>query len=169
MTTTTRRPPRRWLVIGALVAGLGLFALAVTSFGRGPRIPPRTVTDVSYTRAADAACKQALPPLQALRPQQGERPKDKAELVARKVERTADGLEKLVARLRDQPVAAADRARVDRWLDDWDSYIAVGRRYSTALRNGDGDAPTRAAEEGDRLTRRIYLFSKANGMPSCVL
>lgn len=169
MTTTTRRPPRRWLAIAALVAGLGLFAVVVATFSRGPRIPARTVTDASYTRAADAACRQALPPLQAERPQQGERPKDKAELVAEKVERTADGLEKLVSRLRAQPVAASDRARVDRWLDDWDSYIAVGRRYSRALRSGDGDAPTRAAEDGDRITRRIYLFSKANGMPSCVL
>ncbi|PLS76745.1 MAG: hypothetical protein CYG61_00405 [Actinobacteria bacterium] len=152
-----------------MVVSLGVFALVVAGLSRGPRIPPRSVTDVSYTRRAEAECKRALPELRAQRPQLGERTKDEAALVAEKVERTANGLEKLVARLRALPVAAADQGRVERWLDDWDAYLAVGRRYSAALRRGDNDAPARAARDGDPLTRRVYLFSKANGMPSCVL
>lgn len=163
------RPPRRWLVWGAVVASLLVFVLVVAAMSRGPRIPPRSVTDVSFTRQAEAACKRVLPELRAQRPQLGERPEDEAELVAEKVERTANGLEKLVARLRALPVAAADQRRVDRWLDDWDSYIGVGRRYSAELRQGENDAAVRAARQGDPLTRRVYLFSKSNGMPTCVL
>lgn len=163
------RKTRRWLVGGAVVVAAVFFGLVVVSLGRGPDIPPRSVGDVAFTRRAESTCRQVLPKLQAQRPQLGEKPKDGAELVASKVEQTADGLEKLVAQLRALPVAAADGPRVDRWLDDWDSYVAVGRRYTAGLRKGDGEAPTRAAREGDPITRRVYLFSKSNGMPSCVL
>lgn len=163
------RPTRRWLVGGAVVVAIVLFALFAVSLSRGPDIPPRSVADVAFTRRAEAACKSALPKLQAQRPQLGEKPKDEAELVASKVETTAAGLERLVSQLRVLPVAAADQVRVDRWLDDWDTYIAVGRRYSADLRKGDGEAAVRAARDGDPLTRRVYLFSKSNGMPSCIL
>ncbi|HUR24306.1 MAG TPA: hypothetical protein VMZ73_10580 [Acidimicrobiales bacterium] len=151
------------------MVALVFFLLVVASLSRGPRIPARTVADVAFTLRAEAACRKVLPKLQAQRPQLGEKPKDEAELVATKVERTADGLEKLVAELRALPVAAGDEARVEGWLDDWDAYIAVGRRYTAALLRGKGGAPTRAAEEGDPITRRVYLFSKSNGMSSCVL
>ncbi|MEO7837237.1 MAG: hypothetical protein ABIS21_06305 [Acidimicrobiales bacterium] len=164
-----RRSPRWWLVVGAVVVALAAFVLFVASLSRGPRIPPRSVTDISYTRGAEAACKRVLPALRAQRPQPGDKPKDEAELVAEKVERTADGLEQLVVRLRALPVAAGDQGRVGRWLDDWDAYIAVGRRYTNELRQGENEASTRAARDGDPLTRRVYLFSRANGMPTCVL
>lgn len=163
------RPTRRWLVGGAVVVAVVFFVLFAVSLSRGPDIPPRSVGDLAFTRRAEAACKSVLPKLQAQRPQLGEKPKDEAELVASKVERTADGLEKLVAQLRALPVAAGDEVRVDRWLDDWDSYIAVGRRYTADLQRDDNDAAVRAARDGDPLTRRVYLFSKSNGMPSCVL
>lgn len=163
------RPTRRWLVGGAVVVAIVFFVLFAVSLSRGPDIPPRSVADLSFTRQAEAACRSALPKLQAQRPQPGEKPKDEAQLVASKVESTAVGLETLVSRLRALPVAAPDEGRVDRWLDDWDAYIAVGRRYSADLRKGGGEAAVRAARDGDPLTRRVYLFSKSNGMPSCVL
>lgn len=162
------RSPRRWLVGGVVLMSLAALVLVVVSLSRGPRIPPRSVTDVSYTRRAQSVCESVLPELRAQRPERGERTKEKAEVVADNVERTADGLEKLVVRLRALPVAATDDARVDRWLDDWESYIAVGRRYSDELRRDEEGAPARAARDGDELSRRIYLFSKANGMPGCV-
>ncbi len=163
------RPTRRWLVGGAVVVAFVFFVLFAISLSRGPDIPPRSVGDRSFTRRAEAACKSVLPKLQAQRPQLGEKPKDRAEVVASRVESTADGLEELVVQLRAIPVAAADQVRVDGWLDDWETYIAVGRRYSADLRKGDGDAAVRAARDGDPLTRRVYLFSKSNEMPSCVL
>lgn len=167
--TPSRRPSARWwLVIGALVVAFAVFVLFVTSLTRGPRVPPRSVADVSFTNRAEAACKRSLPELRRQRPQLGDKPKDAAALVADKVERTAEGLEKLVVKLRALPVAAVDQARVERWLADWDRYIAVGRRYTSALRRGDSDAPRRVAREADPLARRVYLFSRSNGMPTCV-
>ena len=161
---------RRWwlLAAGALVAGL-VIAVVATSVSRGPTIPPRSVQDTGFTRAADAACARVLPELRRQRPQLGERPDDEAEEVAGKVERTATSVERLAAELRGLPVAEADRARVDRWLDDWDAFVAVGRRYAAALRRGDNEAPARVAEQADPMTRRIFLFSQANGMPHCIL
>lgn len=163
------RPTRRWLVGGAVVVALAFFVLFASNLSRGPDIPPRSVGDIAFTRRAESACRRVLPKLQAQRPQVGEKPKDEAELVASKVELTANGLANLVTQLRALPVAAADEPRVDRWLDDWDTYIAVGRRYTADLRRGEDDAPARAARDGDPLTRRVYLFSRSNGMPSCVL
>lgn len=159
---------RRWrwpLVVAAAV--LGVAGLS-RSLGRGPEIPPRSVHDAAFTRRADAACARALPALRRDRPVVREDTGTGADLAGR-VERAAAGLEGLAGRLRALPVAAADRPRVDRWLDDWDAYAAAGRRYARALRTGDQAAVGRAGPRGEHLARRIYLFSRANGMDRCTL
>ena len=168
-TPPVRRGRRRWLLLAGGAVAATVVVVAASSLGRGPDIPARSVADIAYTDKANAACKQVLPALRGARPQLGEKPEDPAEVVAGKVRRTADGLEKLVAELRALPVGTADRPRVERWLADWDAFIALGRRYVTELDRGDNDAPARVAEEADPLTRRIFLFARANGMSECLL
>lgn len=160
---------RWWLYATAGVLAALVFGVGLSNLRRGPAIPDRTVTDVRYTNQAQAACKRVLPELRRQRPQPGDKPKDEAEVVADKADQAANELTDLVVELRGLPVAGRDGARIDNWLDDWDSYIAVGRRYTAALRRGDNNAPRQVAQEADPLTRRVYLFSHANGMPECVL
>ena len=163
------RPRRRWwlLALGAAVAAVLVVALP-RWLDTTPAIPPRTVGDVAFTRQADAVCARALPALRRDRPQSREDTGSPAEL-ARRIEGAADGLAEVAGRLRALPVAEADGPEVDRWLDDWDTYIGLGRRYAERVRGGDERAFDQIADEGTPLSRRIFVFAKANGMPSCAL
>jgi hypothetical protein len=130
-------------------------------------LPPRTVEDASFIRAANAACAKALPPLREARPQRGEGSRDRL-VIARQVDRAADRLEALADDLRSLPVAAPDRPEVERWLDTWDAYIAVGHRFATALREEGEKTAASVSTEDDELSRHIALFAQANDMPECV-
>ena len=159
---------RRGVLFGAALAVSVLLALAAATRRSGPNLPPRTIEDRAFTRRADAVCGRALPALSRERPERREGAQD-ARTLAAHVDRAAEGLADVVADLRALPVAAADEADVDRWLDDWDAYVAVGHRYAEALRAGDRKTFTSVAAMGDPLSRRIFLVSRANGMPRCVL
>jgi hypothetical protein len=147
------------------------FALAAVLTGSlaacSEDLPPRTVEDTSFIRAANAACAKALPPLREARPQRGEGSRDRL-VIARQVDRAADRLKALAEDLRTLPVAAPDRLEVERWLDTWDAYIAVGHRFATALREEGEKTAASVSTEDDELSRRIAIFAQANDMPECV-
>ncbi|MGH9152916.1 MAG: hypothetical protein ACRD03_11070, partial [Acidimicrobiales bacterium] len=157
----------RWLAVAAVAMGLLIIALAAWLTG-GPDIPPRSVADVGFTDRADAVCADALPRLRADRPEIREDTGTPEEFAAR-IERAADGLAGVAGDLRALPMDAADAAEVDRWLDDWDAYVEVGRRYAERVRAGDEDATEEVESEGSRISTRIFVFARSNGMPSCAL
>lgn len=159
---------RRWVLLGggALAVSL-LLTVAVGGMGRGPELPPRTIEDRDFARQADAHCARALPPLRRDRP---ERPEDAADepALAGRVERTADRLRQLADELRALPVAPGDQADVERWLADWDAYSDIGQRFADALRRRDAEAYESVSAQGNTVSRRLFLFARANGMPRCV-
>lgn len=157
---------RRWLIAGLAVAAIAV-AAGARALGSGPDLPPRTVADRSFARRADAVCARALPPLRRARPEPGAQKGDNR-AVAAQVDRAADGLAGVVGQLRALPVAGPDEADVGRWLDDWDAYVGVGRRYADAVRRDRTETADSVAAPGQALSRRIFRFSKANGMPACV-
>jgi hypothetical protein len=165
------RRRRRWWAgsVGTVLVGALLVATLFAVRGDVPAVPARTVEDRAFTDAANALCAEAMPAIRRQPPQPGGEDRPSAdEQLARRVERTADGLQGVVNDLRGLAVADADRTEVERWLADWDEFIAVGHRYADALRTGDTEEYTRVAAEGDGPSRRIYAFAKANGMPECV-
>ncbi|HEX2064960.1 MAG TPA: hypothetical protein VHE80_11130 [Acidimicrobiales bacterium] len=155
------RPSTAALAVVAVVLVTG------SLFGCSEDLPPRTVQDTGFIRAANAACAKALPPLREARPKRGEGSRDRV-VIARQVDRAAERLKVLADDLRDLPVAAADRAEVEGWLDTWDAYVAVGHRFATALRDEGEKTAASVSAEDDELSRRIALFAQANDMPECV-
>lgn len=166
----TRRRRKWWARgVGSLVASALVVATLFTIRGDAPAIPARTVDDRAYTDAANAVCAKAMPAIRRQPPQAGSEDRPSAdEAFARRVERTASDLESVLVDLRGLPVADADRDEIDRWLADWDLFIDVGHRFAAALRTGDREHYTKVGAEGDAPSRRIFAFSKANGMPECV-
>ena len=164
-----RRRRRRW---GLLAGGAVLFGVILVSvpawLDTSPDIPPRSVADVGFTDRAEALCAEALPPLRADRPESREDTGTPAAF-ARRIDRAAAGLERVAGDLRALPVAAADAAEVDAWLDDWDAYAAVGRRYADRIRTEDESAADEIEEQGSELSTGIFVFARSNGMPSCAL
>lgn len=164
-------PPRarRWGLIAGLVVFVGVLIIALAAWlNDGPDIPPRSVADVGFTNRAEAVCAEELPPLREDRPEVREDTGSDEEF-ARRIDRAADGLEGVVRDLRALPVDAADAAEVERWLDDWDAFVAVGRGYADRIRAGEDEATAEVEDEGSRISTRIFVFARANGMPSCAL
>lgn len=164
----TQGSRRRWLLLAAGAVAIGLLVISVPAWlGPDVEIPPRTLTDTTFTTSAEALCAKAFPALVSARPESRDDNGTPAAFAAR-IDRAADGLAAVAADLRGLPVAGADRAAVERWLADWDSYTAVGHRYADALEAGDIDRSDDLSREGQALAQRVFLFSKGNDMPSCV-
>ncbi len=64
-------------------------------------------------------------------------------------------------------MAPADRHEVERWLDDWDAYVDVGHRYADAVRADAAKTSASVAAEGTEVSRRVFLFARANDIPEC--
>lgn len=159
---------RRWYLLAAAVLAIGLFFITAPAWiGAGTPIPPRTVTDTTFTRRAEAACAKALPPLRNARPIPHEDTGTKAAF-ARRIDRAAAGLEKVTTTLRAIPVAAADGTRVGGWLDDWSLFTDVGHRYAAAVRTGDDPLSATLSRQGQDISKRVFVFAKSNDMPSCI-
>lgn len=163
-----RRPGRWWLVAAGATAVAVAVALGLSRLVAGPDIPPRSVGDRGFTEEANRVCRRELPPIRRDRPPLRDRSRRSTAEVARQVERTAQRLGAFVAQLRALPVSPADRTEIGRWLDDWERYVEVGRRYADALRAGDEGRFTAIAADGEPLTRRLFVFARSNDMPACV-
>ncbi|MDQ3573559.1 MAG: hypothetical protein M3378_06665 [Actinomycetota bacterium] len=162
-------PSGRWWLLAAGGLFVALFVIVVSrGLGGGPTLPPRTVEDQEFTRQANAACAGSLPELRRDRARRRTGDEGREEALAGTVQRAADDLERLAGEVRGLPVAAADQGEVARWLDDWDAYIATGRRFADALRAGDNKSYADISAQSTALSERIYAFSKANGLPDCV-
>lgn len=166
-----KRSRRRWYL---LAAGAAVFAVAVITvpswLGGGLKIPPRSVSDAAFTEKAEAVCAKALPKLRTDRPESRDDNGTPAAFAGR-IEKAAAGLEAVTADLRAIPLSnadAKDSTRVDGWLDDWAAYTTIGHRFATAIKAEDKDLSKNLSAEGQVISKRIYLFSKANDMPGCV-
>lgn len=159
---------RRWYLLAAGAVLLAFLVISVPAWiGSGPTIAPRSVNDTAFTTLADAACAKAMPALRKDRPESREDNGTPAAFAAR-IERAATGLEAVAADLRRIPLATADGASVDRWLDDWDAYTALGHRYAGAIRARAPGRSQKLSAQSQTLSRRVYLFAMANDMPNCI-
>ncbi len=159
---------RRWPALAVVATVVGLLVVAVgATLGSGPAIPPPSIADAAFAARAGALCDDVLPSIRSDRPDTGPENNLDAEEVAPRIERAADGLDGLVARLDALAVAPADQAEVDRWLADWRAYVAVGRRYAATLAAGDTSTTAETGAETGRIGNRIFGFAQANGIATC--
>jgi hypothetical protein len=143
------------------VVAVALVALAAC----GDSIPPKTISDQAFVKAANKICAARIPPLRA--PQR--KATSTTDLRPENLERVAAGLEDTAAELRGLEVQAEDKAEVDAWLKDWDQFVDVGRRYAAAVKAGDDERFSRIDDEAITLTKRIGKFARGNGIDDCIL
>ena len=146
------------------VAAVFVMLAAATACG-GNDAPPATIDDPAFVRQANAVCRTTVPSLRA--------PDRKAPtttaLKPSTIEATADGLAEVATKLRALSVRDQDSGRVEAWLDDWDRFIAVGRRYAAAVKANDEERYTKIDDEAVDLAQRIGRFAKGNGIDECIL
>ena len=69
--------------------------------------------------------------------------------------------------LHDVPVAAADRATVERWLSTWDRWTRLGHDYADAVEAHD-DVEARALVDASEVQRAaLARFAVVNSMAVC--
>lgn len=151
----------RWGAAGilGLVVVLGGFAALPAALPDAPVI----ASDI-YRRQADMACAAGRTRLVGLPEPDGDATDDER---ADAVSRYIDEVEGLAGELRALAVAPEGGLRA--WLDDWDAYVASGRRYVAAARLGDLSGLQQADDDSRRILRRIDAVSVANGMGDCAI
>lgn len=142
-----------------------LVVLAATAACGDSGTPPATIDDPAFVRQANDVCRTTVP---SLRAPDRETPTTTA-LKPATIEATADGLAAVATKLRALPVRDEDAGRVEAWLDDWDRFIAVGRRYAAAVKVDDEERYTEIDDEAVDLAQRIGRFAKGNGIDECIL
>lgn len=151
-----------WSLLSFVVIGAA-FARTYDWAGR----PERTINDPGFEKAALAICEKEIPQLRAVkREEDTDDPLEKE--TAAQVDKVADDLEAVVARLEDLPVRAADRAAVDGWFADYADFIAAGRHYAEALRGGDENEYNAVDDEGVEPLKQIRDFARANHLDACI-
>lgn len=157
---------RRRRPIQALIAIAAAFTALVLWQNRDVR-PARTMRDAKFERAAKAVCAEKIPPLRAVRREE-RTDDDLEEETAAAVDRAASELEAVVADLRAFDVRPENAARVDAWLDEFDDYIAAGRHYAAAIREGDPAVYSEVDDEAVAPLRAISRFARANHLDACI-
>ncbi|MEO6120850.1 MAG: hypothetical protein ABIW46_05385 [Acidimicrobiales bacterium] len=152
---------------GAAGAAALVTVVVGAALGGGPDLPPQTVFDPSFAEQANEVCQELMPPIRADRPEPGPESRRTGAELAPRIERAADGLDRLVVRLDDLAPTAAAQVEIDRWLADWRAYIAVGRQYAATLRAGDDSTGATVGAETGRIGRRLFGFARANDMAAC--
>lgn len=147
--------------LAAICAGLALMTAACG----GGTVAPR-IDDPEFAQRAEQICAKDLPPLRA--DLSDDEPREPDE-VAPLIEARSESLDNLVDDLKAIEVQPEARPEIQSWFTDWDAYVEVGRRYATALEEGDPDRYSAVAEEGAGPQARISAFARANGFKSCAL
>ncbi len=157
-----RRPILLWTLFTVVLVGVA-FVRVYDFAGR----PARTINDPAFEKAASGICTKEIPKLRAVkREEKTDDPLEKE--TAKKIDQVAGDLEKMVGRLRDLPVRAADKVEVNGWFRSYADYIAAGRHYAEALRGGDETVYQQVDDEGVQPLKEIRDFARANYLDACI-
>lgn len=158
--------PRRARLAAAVIAVVLLLGAVAYTRGRAPR-PEPTIDDPTFVLAANRQCAAVLPRLRAT--EDTVRSEDAREKeTAAAIDRATDGIDQLVADLRDLPMSSTASSKIDAWLNTWGDYTAAGRRYAAAIRAGDPMVYGRIDDESVAPLRQISRFSRANRIDACI-
>lgn len=161
-----KRRPRwgRWLL-------WGLIPFLVVSWLLGMWLyinhrDPEFFDDKAFIGAADAVCAQSQTKINEQEP-----PGEDATLEQRaaSVERVTSILSDMARSLRTLPVDDVDAPGAGRWLDELDTFVAVGPRYAAAIRSGDLRRAEEVGNEGDAPNHWFNATARENGIDHCVL
>ena len=127
---------------------------------------PEFFDDTAFIGAADAVCAQSQAKIDEQQP-----PGEDATLEQRAVtvERVASILADMARSLRALPVDDVDAPAAGRWLDELDTFVAVGPRYAAAIRSGDERHAEDVGNEGDAPNHRFNATARENDIDHCVL
>ena len=167
---TGAKSRRKWWLLCA-IALLGAIAVGLAGQAMKPPSPgPRVLTDQHFVQLANAECAKTMP---TLRPVDGGQLGSalNANQAADQIDRAAAGMDGLIDRLGQLPLAAADQPHIAGWLGNWRSFAGTGRDYATFLRlhGANQKNPPAVLDTAAKLARSTDNFARANGLKNCML
>lgn len=172
---TERGPARRRLgrlgVLAVVASFVGIWGYVLyLSFFVGREAPRDRLDDTTWTAAAEGVCAESRVVFDRLPfANQVSSPEERAELLAA----ASDELEVMVTRLSGlTPPREADEARaVERWLDDYRTYVVDRREYEAAQRDPSAERYDKPFSVTDRSGYQVDVllddFARVNYMESC--
>ena len=140
----------------------GLFPEELMTLGRGcvqPGDPnPAIISDAVFVEAANAICAATL---RRLEQDTDPSPSENVRIAAR-------GFRRMVAELRELPVADESVSAVNLWLTLWDEVLAGVERYADDIEAA-GDEFIEIGKDARRLDELVKTIADQNGMPDCVI
>lgn len=166
-----RRGLRRLGVLVVLVSFVGIWGYVMyLTFFEGRAEPRDRLDDTRFTAAAEETCAESTAFFEGLPfASEVDSPAERAELL----DVATDELETMVTRLEGLvPPSDADEAvAVERWLDDYRTFIQDRREYADAQRDPSSDRYDRPFAVTDRGGFQIDVllddFALINDMDSC--
>lgn len=169
--TDTRRGLRRLgaLLVVASVVGIWGYIMYL-SFFEGRAEPPDRLQDERFAEVAEDTCAEFQPFFASLPlASEVDTPAERADLL----DRATDQLEVMVTRLEGvvPPRDAAEATAVERWLDDYRTYLEDRRAYAAAQRDPAHpryDQPFTVTDRGGaQIDVLLDDFAHINRMESC--
>ena len=164
----SRRRLRRFGVLAVAASFVVIWGYVMyLSFVEGRSDPRDELDDTEWVATAEATCAPTAAAVDRL-PLASEL--DSPDERAAVLDSATDELVGMVDRLRalEPPAGEAEARAVDRWLDDWDTYIQDRRAYADGFR-ADVDEPFTVTDRGGyQVDLLLHDFAaEANEMPSC--
>jgi len=162
---------RRLGVIAVVVSFVGIWGYVMyLTFFEGRAEPRDRMSDTRFTAAAEETCAESIPFFESLPfANEVDTPAERADLL----DEASDELEVMVTRLEGLvPPSDADEAvAVERWLDDYRTFIQDRREYADAQRDPGSDRYDQPFAVTDRGGFQIDVliddFALINDMDSC--
>lgn len=149
-----------WATSAVLMAvGAGLLAAVDRAESSGPG----TISDAGFVASANARCAQT-----AERVVEPNRKPLSGDAEVARYERLASGWQAMVGDLRDIPIAPADAAAVDGWLQAWDRWTSLGHDYAEAMAAHDEAAASSIIERSRIPKSAMTAFAADNAIDACI-
>jgi len=175
--TSTPTGSRRTFTIGRTLAGLAVLtwlAFWIWAFAIASPSNPNELETVGFASASQALCETANASIDAM---PAAREASTPQQRAAQVRASTMVVEEMVSTLHasaDTVTIPDDVELLNKWLEDYDAYVADRWRFVEKLASADG---TESAKDlaftltqrvsGGVYTSRIDAFARANHMPSC--
>lgn len=166
-----RRGLRRLGVLAVIASFVGIWGYVLfLTFFEGRADPRDRLDDRRFTAAAEETCAESTAFFEALPfANEVDSPEERADLL----DRGTDELERMVTRLDGlvPPRDADEAVAVERWLDDYRTFLQDRREYADAQRDPANDRYDRPFAVTDRGGFQIDVllddFALVNDMDSC--
>ena len=156
----------RFAAIVFVIIAVGFWLFVFSPFARDIFQAPDQIEDETYVAAIESRCAEALAIMDGLPSiRSATSPEDRAV----NLDQANEALQGMRDDLAVLPGGTdKDQELIERWLQDWDFYLADRVAHADKLRNGDDSRFLNTERDGIFIAERMSGFARVNEFRSCL-